>query len=63
MQSKGSPAYKEIINTDLELSAALKVIETERNLKLAYIMANGLEGEKANKYYAETQINIPQRIL
>lgn len=60
MQSKGSPAYKEIINTDLELSAALKVIETERNLKLAYIMANGLEGEKANKYYAETQINIPQ---
>ena len=23
-------------------------------------MANGLEGEKANKYYAETQINIPQ---
>lgn len=60
MQSKGSPAYKEIINTDLELSAALKVIETERNLKLAYILANGLEGEKANKYYAETQINIPQ---
>ena len=60
MQSKGSPAYKEIINTDLELSAALKVIETERNLKLAYIMANGLEGEKASKYYAETQINIPQ---
>lgn len=60
MQSKGSPAYKEIINTDLELSAALKVIETERNLKLAHIMANGLEGEKASKYYAETQINIPQ---
>ena len=59
-QSKGSPAYKEIINTDLELSAALKIIETERNLKLAHIMTNGLEGEKANKYYAETKIDIPQ---
>lgn len=46
MQSKGSPAYKEIINTDLELSAALKVIETERNLKLAYILANGLKERK-----------------
>ena len=57
---KGSPAYKEIINTDLELSAALKIIETERNLKLAHIMTNGLEGEKANKYYAETKIDIPQ---
>ena len=59
-QSKGSPAYKEIINTDLELSAALKIIETERNLKLVHIMTNGLEGEKANKYYAETKIDIPQ---
>lgn len=59
-QSKGSPAYKEIINTNLELSAILKVIETERTLKLAHIMANGLEGEKANKYYAEAQIDIPQ---
>ena len=59
-QSKESPAYKEIINTDLELSAALKIIETERNLKLAHIMTNGLEGEKANKYYAETKIDIPQ---
>ncbi len=59
-QSKGSPAYKEIINTDLELSAALKIIETERNLKLAHIMTNGLEGEKANKYYVETKIDIPQ---
>lgn len=59
-QSKGSPAYKEIINTDLELSAALKIIETERNLKLAHIMTNGLEGEKANKYYTETKIDIPQ---
>lgn len=59
-QTKGSPAYKEIINTDLELSAVLKIIETERNLKLAHIMTNGLEGEKANQYYAETKIDIPQ---
>ena len=42
------------------MSAALKIIETERNLILVDIMTNGLEGEKANKYYAETKIDIPQ---
>lgn len=60
IKSKGSPAYKEIMNTDLEIAAALKIIETERNLKLAHILTHNLEGEQANKYYAEAQVDIPQ---
>ena len=59
-QSKGSPAYKEVLNTQLELTAALKIIEAERTLKLAHIMTHNLKGEEANKYYAEAQIDIPQ---
>lgn len=60
MQSKGSPAYKDIMNTHLEIIAAQIIIETERNLKLAHILTHGLEGNKANKYYAEAQVDIPQ---
>lgn len=59
-QSKGSPAYKEVQNAQLELSVALKILETERTLKLAHIMTHGLEGEKANQYYTEAQVDIPQ---
>lgn len=58
-KSKRSLAYKEFMYGDLELSAALKIIETERILKLAHIETNKLEGEDANKYYAETNIATP----
>lgn len=59
-QSKCSPAYKEFLSVELELAAAMMVIETESTLKRAYIMAHELDRERASKYYNETKINIPE---
>lgn len=59
-QSKGSPAYKEILSAELELTAAMMVLDTESTLKRAYIMAHELDRERASKYYNETNIDIPE---
>lgn len=59
IQSKCSPAYKEILNIELDLSAIRMLIETDRNLKSAYITANNLEGEKARDYFMKTKVEIP----
>lgn len=58
--SKRSPAYKELAAMKLDLAAAQMIIETDRNLKSAYLMTNHLEGEAARKYFNETKIDIPE---
>lgn len=57
-QSKGSPAYKEIMNIHLDLSASSVLIETEENLKSAHIFIHKLEEDEARQYYKEGKIEI-----
>lgn len=59
-QSKCSRAYKEMASINLDIAIAQMIIETERNLKSAHIMANNLEGQDARKYFTETRIDIPE---
>lgn len=60
MQSKCSPACKEILNIDVDLSAANFLMEAERNLKSAHVTTRKLEREEARKYFMETRIELPQ---
>lgn len=60
MQSKRSYAYKELANIDLELTTSLMIMDTERCLKSAHIIANDLKAEDVRKYYSDTRIEIPE---
>lgn len=59
-QSKSSTACKDIQNCEIDLSAAIIILETEWRIKNAYIASHKLEGEEALKYFNETSIDIPK---